>query len=68
MEAGTITPVIANDRLDTLDPEQLRQAMRELMAEMARKDELIEQHRREAVLKQCAQHGRDSGGESPLAS
>ena len=45
--------MIANDRLDTLEPEQLRQAMRELMAEMARKDELIEQHRREAVLKQA---------------
>jgi hypothetical protein len=45
--------VIADDRLDTLDPEQLRQAMRALMVEMARKDELIEQHRREAVLKQA---------------
>jgi transposase len=44
--------VIATDRLDTLDPEQLRQAMRALMAEMVRKDELIEQQRREAVLKQ----------------
>jgi multidrug resistance efflux pump len=47
--------VIADDRLDTLDPEQLRQAMRELMAEIARKEELIEQHRREAVLKQATQ-------------
>jgi transposase len=53
MGSGTITPVISNDRLDTLDPEQLRQAVRVLMAEMARKDELIEQQRRESVLKQA---------------
>jgi len=45
--------VIAADRLDTLEPEQLRQAMRALMAEVARKDEIIEQQRREALLKQA---------------
>jgi transposase len=45
--------VIADACLDTLEPEQLRQAMRALMAEVARKDEIIEQQRREAVLKQA---------------
>jgi transposase len=45
--------VIADDRLDTLDPEQLRQAMRALMAEVARKDEIIARQQREVVLKQA---------------
>ena len=46
--------MIADACLDTLEPDQLRQAMRALMAEVARKDEIIEQQRREAVLKQAA--------------
>ena len=37
MEAGTIAPVIANDRLDTLDPEQMRQMLLELMAEVGKR-------------------------------
>ena len=45
--------MIADDRLDTLDPEQLRQAMRALMAEVARKDEVIARQQREVVLKQA---------------
>jgi transposase len=45
--------VIADACLDTLEPEQLRQAMRALMAEVARKDEIIEQQRREALFKQA---------------
>ena len=47
--------VIADERLDTLDPEQLRQAMRALMTEVARKDEVIARQQREAVLKQATQ-------------
>ncbi|WP_205665279.1 transposase, partial [Caldimonas tepidiphila] len=45
--------MITDDRFDTLDPEQLRQEMRALLAEVARKDEIIEQQRREALLKQA---------------
>jgi transposase len=51
--AGTITPVITDDRFDTLDPEQMRQVLLELMAEVARKDEIIAQRQREAEVKQA---------------
>jgi transposase len=43
--------VIADSDIDTLDPEQLRQALRALAAEVAHKDELIAQREREAAFK-----------------
>jgi transposase len=45
--------VIADD-LDTLEPEQLRQALRALKAEVAIKDQLIARHERDAAFKQAA--------------
>jgi len=45
--------VIADTHIDTLDPEQLRQALRALQAEVARKDELIAQRDHEAAFKQA---------------
>jgi len=45
--------VIALQQLDTLDPQQMRQALLRLMAEMAVKDELLEQRLREVAFKQA---------------
>ena len=45
--------MIADEHLDTLDPEQLRQAVRMLSAELAHKNELIAQRDREAAFKQA---------------
>ena len=45
--------MIADTHIDTLDPEQLRQALRALQAEVARKDELIAQRDHEAAFKQA---------------
>jgi transposase len=38
--------VIADDHFDTLDPEQLRQALRAVRAKMALKDQLLAARRR----------------------
>ena len=38
---------------DTLDPEQMRQALRALQADVARKDEIIQRHERESAFKQA---------------
>jgi len=46
-------PVIADAHIDTLDPEQLRQALRALAAEVVHKDGLIAQRDREAAFKQA---------------
>jgi hypothetical protein len=43
--AGTITSVIAPQQLDALDPQQMRQALLSLMAEVAAKDELLARKR-----------------------
>jgi transposase len=45
--------VIAADRIDTLEPQQLRQAVHSLIAEVALKSQLIERHEREAAFKQA---------------
>ena len=45
--------MIAPQQLDTLDPQQMRQALLRLMAEMAVKDELLEQRLREVAFKQA---------------
>jgi hypothetical protein len=45
--------VIALQQLDTLDPQQMRQALLTLMAEVAAKDELLARHAREATFKQA---------------
>ena len=45
--------MIAADRIDTLEPEQLRQAVHSLMAEVAVKSQIIERHEREAAFKQA---------------
>jgi transposase len=45
--------VIADSHIDTLDPGQLRQALRAMVAEVVRKDELIAQRNREAAFKQA---------------
>jgi transposase len=45
--------VIADTSFDTLDPEQMRQALRALQAEVARRDEIIQRHERESAFKQA---------------
>jgi transposase len=45
--------VIAPQHLDTLDPQQMRQALLSLMAEMANKDELLDRRAREVAFKQA---------------
>jgi transposase len=45
--------VIALQQLDALDPQQMRQALLTLMAEVAAKDELLARHAREATFKQA---------------
>jgi transposase len=45
--------VITDLSLDTLDPQQMRQALRALQAEVARKDEIIQRHERESAFKQA---------------
>jgi transposase len=45
--------VIAPQQLDSLDPQQMRQALLTLMAEMAAKDELLARERREVAFKQA---------------
>jgi transposase len=45
--------VIAPQQLDTLDPQQMRQALLTLMAEMAAKDEQLERQTREVAFKQA---------------
>jgi transposase len=45
--------VIAPEHLDTLDPQQMRQALLTLMAEMAAKDKLLARQDREAAFKQA---------------
>ncbi|CAM5798331.1 IS66 family transposase ISBcen19 [Rhizobacter fulvus] len=45
--------MIADTSFDTLDPEQMRQALRALQAEVARKDEVIQRHERESAFKQA---------------
>ena len=45
--------MIAPQQLDSLDPQQLRQALLRLMAEMAAKDELLARERREVAFKQA---------------
>jgi transposase len=45
--------VIALKQLDALDPQQMRQALLTLMAEVAAKDELLARHAREATFKQA---------------
>lgn len=44
--------VIADEHLDTLDPEQLRQALRAARAEMALKDQLLARRQHEVAFKQ----------------
>ncbi|CAN5885858.1 IS66 family transposase [soil metagenome] len=46
-------PVIAPQHLDKLDPQQMRQALLGLMAEMAAKDELLARQQREVAFKQA---------------
>ena len=46
-------PVIATQQIDTLDAQQMRQALLGLMAEMAVKDELLERQTREVAFKQA---------------
>ena len=46
-------PVIADTSFDTLDPQQMRQALLALQAEVARKDEIIQRQEREAAFKQA---------------
>ena len=45
--------MIAQQQLDTLDPQQMRQALLTLMAENAAKDELLDQRQREVAFKQA---------------
>jgi transposase len=45
--------VIAPQQLDSLDPQQMRQALLTLMAEMAAKDELLARQRSEVAFKQA---------------
>jgi transposase len=45
--------VIALQQLDALDPQQMRQALLTLLAEVAAKDELLARHAREATFKQA---------------
>jgi len=45
--------VIAPQQLDTLDPQQMRQALLTLMAEVAAKDELLGRREREVAFKQA---------------
>ena len=45
--------MIGPQQLDTLDPQQMRQALLTLMAEVAAKDELLARHAREATFKQA---------------
>ncbi len=45
--------MIALQQLDALDPQQMRQALLTLMAEVAAKDELLARHAREATFKQA---------------
>lgn len=45
--------MIAPQQLDALDPQQMRQALLTLMAEVAAKDELLACHAREATFKQA---------------
>ena len=45
--------MIAPQQLDTLDPQQMRQALLTLMAEVARKDELLDRRQREVAFKQA---------------
>ncbi|OWQ83610.1 IS66 family transposase [Roseateles aquatilis] len=45
--------VIADEQLDTLDPEQLRQALRAARAEMALKDQLLAKREHEVAFKQA---------------
>ena len=45
--------MIAPQQLDTLDPQQMRQALLRLMAENAAKDELLDQRQREVAFKQA---------------
>ena len=50
--AARSRPVIAPQQFDTLDPQQMRQALLGLMAEMAAKDELLERQTREVAFKE----------------
>lgn len=45
--------MIADEQLDTLDPEQLRQALRAARAEMALKDQLLAKREHEVAFKQA---------------
>jgi transposase len=45
--------VITDTSFDTLDPQQMRQALRALQAEVERKDEIIQRQEREAAFKQA---------------
>ena len=45
--------MIAEQQLDALDPQQMRQALLTLMAEMAAKDELLARREREATFRQA---------------
>jgi transposase len=45
--------LIVAQQLDTLDPQQMRQALLGLMAEMAAQDELLERQKREVAFKQA---------------
>jgi hypothetical protein len=45
--------VISRQQLDTLDPQQMRQALLGLIAEMATKDQLLERQTREVAFKQA---------------
>jgi transposase len=45
--------VIAAQHIDSLDPQQMRQALLSLMTQMAAKDELLERQRREVAFKQA---------------
>ncbi len=45
--------MIAPQQLDTLDPQQMRQALLRLIAENAAKDELLDQRQREVAFKQA---------------
>ena len=45
--------MIAPQHLDTLDPQQMRQALLSLMAEVAAKDELLDRRSREVAFKQA---------------
>jgi transposase len=45
--------VISTQQLDSLDPQQMRQALLGLMSEMAAKDELLERQTREVAFKQA---------------